>query len=554
MYCFDDYSAGIYESLRWGIFSSELSPLIYYSHITAVVVTVLLGFFVYIHNRDYLPSKILLLIAISFSALSIIDLFLWTQVDSRILMFLWSFWLTLFIVVFLLSFYFLYTFIKNKDLPLWSKLVGGICIAAVEIYSATAYNLESFDVAYCNALEGSTMINTVFGLSFTIFVLSLIFGIIQIKSLKDRTSKRRALLATIGITLFLFSFSATAYIASIANIFFSSEPDVFILEQYGYFGMTVFIGLLTFMIVKYRAFSVKLIAAQALVASLVLLVASQYLFVRNTISQVLTGITLILVIGFGYLLVQSVKREIEARERIQKLAADLQSANEHQTTLIHFITHQVKGFFTKSRNIFDGLRSGDYGKMPIEAIPLIEEGFASDTKAVDTVQVILKAANIRKGTIEYKKEPLDIKQVVLDQIKKFEAVAKEKGIELKTDIQEGNFSFTGDEDQLEHAFRNLIDNSIKYTPKGSVTVSLKQSEKGIRFSVKDTGIGISPKDRKRLFTEGGRGEESVKVNVESTGYGLYIVKGIIEAHGGTVRAESAGPGKGSEFVVELPVR
>ena len=74
----------------------------------------------------------------------------------------------------------------------------------------------------------------------------------------------------------------------------------------------------------------------------------------------------------------------------------------------------------------------------------------------------------------------------------------------------------------------------------------------IVLSVEDTGVGISDEDKARLFTEGGRGKESVKVNVNSTGYGLFFAKQLIDAHKGTVRAESDGPGKGSRFVVELP--
>jgi len=76
--------------------------------------------------------------------------------------------------------------------------------------------------------------------------------------------------------------------------------------------------------------------------------------------------------------------------------------------------------------------------------------------------------------------------------------------------------------------------------------------KHFRFSVKDNGIGITPEDMKNLFTEGGHGKESIKTNVHSTGYGLYIAKKIIEAHGGRIWAESDGDGKGSVFFVEFP--
>ena len=70
--------------------------------------------------------------------------------------------------------------------------------------------------------------------------------------------------------------------------------------------------------------------------------------------------------------------------------------------------------------------------------------------------------------------------------------------------------------------------------------------------MKDTGVGISPEDRSRLFIEGGKGKDSLKINVESTGFGLYIAKKIIEAHGGRIWVESEGPGTGSTFSVELP--
>ncbi|MDE2218039.1 MAG: HAMP domain-containing histidine kinase [Patescibacteria group bacterium] len=71
------------------------------------------------------------------------------------------------------------------------------------------------------------------------------------------------------------------------------------------------------------------------------------------------------------------------------------------------------------------------------------------------------------------------------------------------------------------------------------------------FSVKDTGVGLSQEDKEKLFTEGGKGKNSQKVNVDSTGFGLFIAKNIVEAHGGKVWAESEGEGKGSEFWVEL---
>jgi signal transduction histidine kinase len=74
----------------------------------------------------------------------------------------------------------------------------------------------------------------------------------------------------------------------------------------------------------------------------------------------------------------------------------------------------------------------------------------------------------------------------------------------------------------------------------------------VLFAIKDTGVGITPEDMQNLFTEGGHGKDSIKVNVESTGFGLYIVKQIVDAHKGRVWAESEGAGKGTQFYIELP--
>jgi signal transduction histidine kinase len=112
----------------------------------------------------------------------------------------------------------------------------------------------------------------------------------------------------------------------------------------------------------------------------------------------------------------------------------------------------------------------------------------------------------------------------------------------------------GDKDKIvRHVMRNVIDNSIKYTEQGSVTVTLARIDGKAQMVVQDTGVGITTEDMSHLFTEGGHGKDSIKINVHSTGYGLYIAKQIVDAHGGSIRAESEGAGKGSRFTIQLPL-
>ncbi len=309
--------------------------------------------------------------------------------------------------------------------------------------------------------------------------------------------------------------------------------------------MPIFLIYLGYLIVRYKAFNLKMFGAQALVLALVALLMSEYAFVNSLTNRILVAVTLALTGLVGILLIRSVKREIEQREHIELLAKDLQKANAQQIILIHFITHQIKGFVTKSRNIFSTLIDGDYGKMPATAQPLLTEGLRSDTKGVETITEILNAANIKSGKVTYAKESFDLKGLVDEIVTDLKPAASAKKLTLELHEPAEPLLYTGDRGQLLNALKNLIDNSIKYTPSGSVAVSLAQEAGKVRFEIQDTGVGNYGRGYGAPFHRGrprqGLPEGECR---EHGGFGLYIVKNIIEAHNGKVWAESEGAGEG----------
>ena len=238
-------------------------------------------------------------------------------------------------------------------------------------------------------------------------------------------------------------------------------------------------------------------------------------------------------------------------EKLQVANKDLADSNERQTILIHFITHQIKGFLAKSRNIFSFILEGDLGVISPELKNMATEGLESGTKGVSVVEDILNAANLKTGKVAYTMAEFDLKNLVTETFNELKTSAESRKLNYGLTIPDGKYLITGDAPQLKHVIKNLIDNSIKYTPQGSVCVSLVNTAGKIIFEVKDTGVGITPEDKAKLFTEGGRGKDSQKVNVDSTGFGLFIAKGIVEAHHGRIWAESEGADKGSSFKVEL---
>lgn len=526
--------------------------LLLYSHIPTALAALVFGGYVLYRVRR-LTSITLFIVCAAFATWCFFDLGSWFAfLGAGEMMFMWSLLDLVALIFFSFSYYFLYTFITGKDLPAWQKVVGIALVLPVAATTLLGMNLTLYDANICEAWEHATIGYYTYVVEAIILLGALAMSIGQYRKTKEKQKRREILLSSVGVILFLgFFFSATLGVALLVN--YEVGEYAYNYEIYGLFGMPILLIYLGYLIVRYHAFDLRVFGAQALVLALVALIGSEFAFVETMANRVLVSITLVFTGLIGVVLIRSVRREIQQREHIEKLAKDLEKANQQQIILLHFITHQIKGFVTKSRNLFASLMEGDYGPVSDTMKPMLEEGLRSDTKGANTIQEILNAANIQSGKVTYSKSPLDFKELVTGIIHDLKPNADEKGLALTPVLAEGDYTLQGDRMQLTNAVKNLIDNSIKYTPKGSVEVSLAHTDGKIRLQITDTGVGITPEDMRNLFTEGGHGKDSQKVNVESTGFGLYIVRNIVEAHQGKVWAESEGAGKGSRFIMELPV-
>ena len=370
----------------------------------------------------------------------------------------------------------------------------------------------------------------------------LLFNRLRIAgSMEERAQIRYILIGT-----------AIGYIGGCTNYFLWYNIPIL---PYGNITASIYIIFVAYAILKHGLFSMKVVATEFIVFALWLFVFVRMLLAGSATEQFINGGLLFVLLIVGVLLIRSVDKEVGQRERIQKLAEELAQTNERQEGLIHFIGHEVKGSLTKDAGAFASLAEGDFGELPETVKKFTEQALAESRLGADSVANILKASNLKKGTVAFEKEPFDLAAAAAAAVEKVRTVADRKKLSLTftADPSGAPYTFTGDEAEIaDHVLQNLVDNAVNYTLSGSIAASLKKENGKIIFAVKDTGIGITEEDKKRLFTEGGHGKESQTVNVHSTGYGLFIAKSIIEAHGGTVRAESEGAGKGSTFIVELP--
>ena len=358
----------------------------------------------------------------------------------------------------------------------------------------------------------------------------------------DSNFKKQIILMGAGIEFFLFFFFFIIFLASyLTKIGLLPDSN---LELYGLFGMVIFMVYISILIVRFGAFNAKLIATQALVWGLGILIGSQFFFIKVSVNFVLNGVTFVGVIIVGYFLIKSVKKEIEQKEQLKVLL-------QQRESLTHLVTHKVKGSFTRSKYIFAEILEGTFGAVSPELKEMAKKGLDSDNQGISTVDLVLNAANLQTGTVKYDMKQIDFKELVKKVSEEMKEAIDSKGLKYDLQIEDGVYNILGDEFWMKEVVHNLIDNALKYTLKGEINVRLARKENKIIFSVKDTGVGITEEDKKNLFKEGGRGKNSVKVNVDSTGYGLYTVKLIVDAHKGKIQAESEGENKGTKFSVEL---
>jgi PAS domain S-box-containing protein len=173
------------------------------------------------------------------------------------------------------------------------------------------------------------------------------------------------------------------------------------------------------------------------------------------------------------------------------------------------------------------------------------------TKLVDD---LLDITRISRGKIELDRRVLDVRELARQALDDHRATFRERGIELHLAESERPVLASCDPTRLTQAIGNLLHNAAKFTLRGgTTTVTVAEAEGRAMVRVRDTGAGIEPAQLDRVFDSYVQGKDTLARAHGGLGLGLALVKGIAELHGGRAWARSEGPGRGSEFVVSLPL-
>ena len=224
--------------------------------------------------------------------------------------------------------------------------------------------------------------------------------------------------------------------------------------------------------------------------------------------------------------------------------------NELKRDFISTVSHQLKTPLTSVRMALHILLEEKVGTLNPEQGDLLATAREDSDRLYGIIENLLDMDRIESGKTAGKAEAISPYQIVFEAIGSFKSAARDRGVELSTNLPDDLPDVKVDKAQIEQVFDNLLFNALKYTPSGGrISIAAETLQNFVWFIVADTGIGIPasylPKIFDRFFRVPGQETRT------GTGLGLAIVKEIIEAHGGAVRVESS-EGKGSTFFFSLP--
>jgi len=248
---------------------------------------------------------------------------------------------------------------------------------------------------------------------------------------------------------------------------------------------------------------------------------------------------------------RSLLRLQDAEQKLRDTAAELAEANRRKNEFLATLAHELRNPLAP---ILNGLaiiqKTGGQGEIADGARAMIERQVRQMVRLIDD---LLDLSRVSRGKIELRSHRLLLAQAVHGAIEISRPLIERAAHTLETHLDESLYVMA-DHTRLAQVFANLINNAAKYTPRGGrIVVTLEREPGGAaRFSVRDDGIGIPPPMLRKIFDIFTQVEQSLDKTQGGLGIGLSIAKQLVELHGGSIEASSAGVNQGSEFVVTLP--
>jgi len=258
----------------------------------------------------------------------------------------------------------------------------------------------------------------------------------------------------------------------------------------------------------------------------------------------------------GRRLIVSTAIDITERKRVEEqlrqLAADLSEANRKKDEFLATLAHELRNPLAPIRNGLLLMKlAGDDAEAVERSRSMMERQIEQMVRLVDDLMDI---SRISQGKLELRKEHVPLGAVIASAVETTRPLIEQMGHELTVTLPKQPFIVDADMTRLAQVFMNLLNNSAKYSERGGhIWLTVERQGSDVVVSVRDTGIGIPADNLTSIFDMFSQVDRSLEKSQGGLGIGLSLVKRLVEMHGGRIEAKSDGPGRGSEFVVRLPV-
>ncbi|MCX6713921.1 MAG: HAMP domain-containing sensor histidine kinase [Candidatus Vogelbacteria bacterium] len=253
-------------------------------------------------------------------------------------------------------------------------------------------------------------------------------------------------------------------------------------------------------------------------------------------------------------------RELHAKELELTMAnKKLQSLETAKSKFISVTTHQLRTPLAAIKWTFDMAAKGQLGPVNDEQIKFLNKGLESSDRVIAIVNDLLKIDAIESERSDYVYRATDIVKLIDSVFFEFTNQVASKKIAFSFEKPERNLPLIEiDANKIRMVVENLVDNATKYTPKdGEITIKIddervNSADGSIKISVLDTGIGIPEDEKDKMFHKFFRASNAIQMEPDGSGVGLYIVRDIVEKHGGAIWFVNRQP-NGTEFSFTLPL-
>jgi signal transduction histidine kinase/ActR/RegA family two-component response regulator len=229
----------------------------------------------------------------------------------------------------------------------------------------------------------------------------------------------------------------------------------------------------------------------------------------------------------------------------------LQAADRRKDEFLATLAHEIRNPLAPMMNSISLLRLDVPEELRAKSIAILDRQLRHVVRLIDD---LLDVSRISTGKLSLHKEDVDLLSVLRSALELIEPVARERQLALVWRPNEADCMIEGDPARLLQVFSNLLSNACRYTPMGGrVTVAVQCLPGNVEVAVEDTGVGIDASMQERIFELFEQGDKSLERGNTGLGIGLTLARQLVTLHGGTLRVQSEGPGRGSRFIVGLPL-